>query len=308
MKLTLPVYPFWPHPALEADPKLLDALLQEQRGDDALGFLLGVAPMRVFGRICAEPVELLPGRSFLWLMHVSGYFGGVWLRAEIRRAQPGGMLEQAGQVPTREAFAATLERAGQGLAAAQEDDAAALAQIEGVLPELIAGFGYNQGYLLQILEAPPEGLRAPAGLLVPRGPLWCDYGRPRLGALPALRDVSERLALPPDAAWRELAALLDESLEAEVARGRSVWSSGLSVRGFPQESYERLLDVSSSFLEIAQATVLLAVRALALRDGAGARRAALAWACTVPWLGSYAQGLMDNRHDASPVPPLPRVE
>lgn len=258
MKLTLPVYPSWPHPALEADPKLLDALLQEQRGDDALGFLLGVAPMRVFGRICAEPVEFLPGRSFLWLMHVSGYFGGVWLRAEIRRAQPGGMLEQAGQVPTQEAFAATLERAGQGLAAAQEDDAAALAQIEGVLP--------------------------------------------------ALRDVSERLALPPDAAWRELAALLDESLEAEVARGRSVWSSGLSVRGFPQESYERLLDVSSSFLEIAQATVLLAVRALALRDGAGARRAALAWACTVPWLGSYAQGLMDNRHDASPVPPLPRVE
>ena len=34
----------------------------------------------------------------------------------------------------------------------------------------------------------------------------------------------------------------------------AVWSSGLSVQGFSQESYDRLLDVSSSFLEAVQAT------------------------------------------------------
>ena len=83
-----------------------------------------------------------------------------------------------------------------------------------------------------------------------------------------------------------------------MKRGRQVWSSGLSVQGFSQSAYDQLLDVSGSFLEIVQATALVATHALAERDVAWMRRAALANACLAPWLGSYAQGLMDKRGDA----------
>ena len=54
------------------------------------------------------------------------------------------------------------------------------AHLETALPELITGFGYNRGYLLQILEAPPDGVRADSGAIVPDGPLWCRYRNGRL--------------------------------------------------------------------------------------------------------------------------------
>ena len=231
-------------------------------------------------------------------MHVSGYFGGVWLRAEILRGQPESMLLQLGSEPGREAFLATAERARTAVAAARGELSDALAYVETAFPGIVSGFGYNQGYLLQILEQPPAGLRAPSGFVVPLGPLWCDYGTSRLEPLRALRPVAERLANPRELGWRRLAAALPDKLAAEALRGRQAWSSGLSVEGFSQSAYERLLDVSGSFLEIVQATALMAAHALAERDATWARRAALANACLAPWLGSYTQGLIDRRGDA----------
>ncbi len=299
MRLWLPESPFFANEVIEPGAELLDELARDHDGNDPLAFLFGVAPARAFERMTAcEPGEL-PLSQHLWIMHVSGYFGGVWLRSEILRAQPGSMLLQLGSDPGREAFLAIAERAQAAVLAARGESSAALAYVETAFPEIVSGFGYNQGYLLQILETPPAGLQAPDAFLIPRGPLWCDYGRSRLEPLEALRPVAQKLARPPSLGWRKLAASLPDKLAAEVERGRLVWSSGLSVQGFSQSAYEQLLDVSSSFLEIVQATALVAARALAERDVAWLRRAALANACLAPWLGSYAQGLMDKRGDAS---------
>jgi hypothetical protein len=307
VSVELPAYPLYPHDALTPDPKLLDELARAYGRDDVVEFLFGFAPARLFERVLGEATAQLPGPSLIWIMHLSGYFGGQWLRAELRRAQPDGMLAKTGIPPTRDSFQATADRAGAALEASTASDAAALAYAEESLPELVAGFGYNQGYLQQIVEAPPAGLRAADGFVVPSGLLWCEYGRPRLAALAGLREVSRRLASDGGAAWRRLGDPLPETLDAEVARGRQVWSTGLSVDGFSQRSYEQLLDVSGSFLEIIQAASLITAQALAEGDGDRARRAALAHACILPWLGSYASGLMDPGADALKEAPLPSL-
>lgn len=295
-------YPAWPSQAMRVDPSLLDELAETYAGEDVARFLFGFVPIEAFDRILGEADGAIPAESFVWLMHLSGYFGGVWLRAEIRRAQPESPLAGAGQAPTRAGFDAIALRAQAALDAAR---GAPLDAVEKSLPELFSSFGYNQGYLLEIVESPPEGLAPPTGFVVPRAPLWCDYATPRLRSLPRLREVARRLADPPDPRWRALASELGERVAPEVERGRAVWSSGLSVQGFSAEAYAQLLDVSGSFLEVLQAVTLTAVRAVAERDATLARRAALARACLAPWLGSYLLGLMDPRNDDARRPPLP---
>ena len=71
----------------------------------------------------------------------------------------------------------------------------------------------------------------------------------------------------------------------------------LSVQGFPAQEYELLLNVSSSFLEDLQATVLATVQAVAEGDAAIGRRAAIANSAMGLWLASYGMGLMEGRKD-----------
>ena len=73
-----------------------------------------------------------------------------------------------------------------------------------------------------------------------------------------------------------------------------MWSTGLSVQGFSQESYDQLLDTSSSFLETVQAAALGVVQAVADADADLARRAATADAAMVVWLDAYRMGLTDG--------------
>ena len=56
-------------------------------------------------------------------------------------------------------------------------------------------------------------------------------------------------------------------------RGRAVWSSGLSVQGFPQEEYEQLLELSAYFLQGTQAAALAAVLATSTPSDAELRAA-----------------------------------
>lgn len=311
LEFRLPDDPGLPGDVFRADPELLRALVADYEleldgaSPEMATFLFGVAPTRIFERVFSEAPKQLPGESYSWLLLLSGYYGGAWLRAKLRSAQPEGMLAKLGSPPTREALEGIASTARKGLGAALGSDADARAYVEAALPELIAGFGYNQGYLLEILEHPPSSVAAPDGFLIPGGALWCGYGNPRLDALAGLYDVSTRLAHPPTARWRAVGEAVQGTQPSEVERGRLVWSTGLSVQGFSQASYDRLLEVSSSFLEIVQATALTAARACAADDVDCARTAAFANGCVAPWLGSYALGLMDNRADARAEPPQP---
>ncbi len=164
------------------------------------------------------------------------------------------------------------------------------------MPELVAGFGYNQGYLLQIVEQPPGRVESPPDVIRPRGPLCCSYDDPRLRAIEALAPAAEKLAAGA-AGWEEHAQSIPARQAEAEKSGRGVWSTGLSVEGFTPAGYAQLLALSSSFLEVTQAVALSALSALCEGDTDSGRRAALAHACLLPWTGSYAMGLMDPRPD-----------
>ena len=304
MRIEIPEHPYYETDALRRDEALLDELVQGYRIDskskhDPATFLFGFAPARLFERAFTRPPQKLPIEGYAWVLFLSGYFGGLWLRTRMREAQLDSMLTQLGSPPTPEAFQIVVTRARGGTSAARGSDADALAYAEGILPELVAGFGYNQGYLQEILDRPPKGARAPRGFLIPGGALWCGYRNPHLEILAGLHDVSQKLRYSHDAEWNRLGHWIPAAQAEETERGQIVWSSGFSVRGFSQRSYEQLLDLSASFLEVMQATALTAVRAIAESDANSARHAAAAHACLGPWGSAYSLGLMDNRFDTT---------
>lgn len=300
--------------AMREDRPLLAALLGDylaaagERANVA-DFLFGDAPIRILDEVFASDpalsIEAVQGR--VWLMHLSGYFGGVWLRGEIRSAQPENVLMAAGAPPTRDGFLQVAGRAVAALQASTAEPDVLREHLETALPELITGFGYNRGYLLQILEAPPDGIRADTGAIVPDGPLWCRYRNGRLAALERLEPAAQKLASSA-AGWEAQAeAIPIKQAEAEK-NGRAVWSTGLSVKGFRADAYTQLVALSSSFLEVTQAVALAALACLCDDDIPLGRRAALALACLVSWTGSYGMGLMDPRPDGRPrADALPRI-
>lgn len=311
MRVELGEYPLWDNDAVIADPPALDAVAARYSAglDGATAqmppFLYGHVPIAAFDQVFAGRAPA--PTSTLWLFWVSGYFGGVWLRAEIDRAQPGTSTIGAIRTPPDEtSFRAVVAAAQAALTAIDADDDAlfdycdaALLPAEGAgagfVNGLVENFGYNQGYLLQILEHPPAGLDTPDVFAIScAATLSCTYASPKLAALvPLVEDatapsVAERIAT--------FAAIEDGAVE----RGRQVWSGGLSVQGFPQESYEQLLEVSSSYLETVHATTLACVLAVAQRDVELATRAALANACMNIWLAGYQTGLLEGRDYVEP--------
>ncbi len=267
-------------------------------------FLFGYVAVEAFDSLLTATPDTDQVGRLLWQLHVSGYFGGRWLRGEIEAAQPDALLVSFSNPPTAETFARLIDRAAEAVAAATAADADALAYARASLfdtpnPDgepirgLADNFGYNQGYLLQILEAPPEGIAAsPEYDITCEGTLACTYATARLQSLGAVADV--QAALAADSAYAELAAEILPIQEAAVPRGRAVWNGGLSVQGFSQRSYDQLLDVSSSYLETVQATALTMARAVVEADADAARRGAAANAGMIVWLGGYFAGLTNG--------------
>ena len=69
------------------------------------------------------------------------------------------------------------------------------------------------------------------------------------------------------------------------------------MQGFSQESYDQLLDVSSSFLETVQAAALINTRAVAEDDVDAARTGLVAEAVMIVWLEAYRAGLTNGEGD-----------
>jgi hypothetical protein len=312
VSVSLPAHPFWDGPVAIPDQVLLDELAAAyvasiDGAPEMERFLFGTAPVEAFDRIFADPGSAeVPG--LIWVLHLSGYFGGRWLRREIAAAQPQALLVSFSVDPTEATFRATEGRARTALDAAVADEAALLAYADASLFDsppppgsddpvrgLADSFGYNQGYMLQILEAPPEGLETPARYGVTCGQLLrCEYASPKLADVDRFRAAVDRLADPADATATSLAARLAPVEEAAIPRGRFVWSSGLSVQGFSQASYDQLLDVSSSFLETVQVTAGAMVQAVLDGDLDAARAGSVANAAMSIWLGAYMMGLLDG--------------
>ena len=314
--VVLPSHPFWPNDVMSERPDSLDELAQQFAAHGGGGeldlerFLYGFVPIRAFTRILeveskvhSEPEAI---GALLYLFHLSGYFGGVWLRGEIESAQPESQLAGIALPPSEDGFRTAVERAGAELAAISAPDDELLAHARTSLfgsgdaaaltDGLSENFGYNQGYMLEILERPPEGLAPPAEYDVQAsGPLSCHDASPKLPVLAELASVADALQSGRTPIYKELAEQIDPVQQAGSVKGRGVWSSGLSVQGFGERAYVQLLDVSSTYLEGVQATALTTVRAVAESDVASGRRAAVANAGMAIWLAAYGAGLMECR-------------
>ena len=223
IRVQLPEVPYWPNDLIHEDSALLDQLARDfaqVRGGEqasAAQFLYGELPIIAFDQIFDNPLDKLLTGSLLWMFHLSGYLGGVWLRAEIERAGKTQRLAGVALPPTQEAFDQSVARARQGLDAAAASGASVLAHNRscllpsgnpvGLTDGLVESFGYNQGYLLEILESPPEGLATPAGYgITAKGPLACSYQTQRLGVLARLAPVEIALAARSTSAYAELAS------------------------------------------------------------------------------------------------------
>ncbi len=299
MKLSIPDHPFYPNEGIVPDAALLDALVAAYEREldggapDPMPFLASSAPLRIFGRIFAQDPRELPARSFTWMLYLSGYFGGVWLRAQIQNAQLESMRMMQALPPTRKAFDAIVSRAlgGRGVVHRADEDV----------------LGYCEGLLLQMLEVPPEGICAPSGVLIASGrPLWCGHGNPRLEALADLSDVSFKLLQSHDARWNRLLDWIPQAEQAEVERGRIVGKAGFSLQGWSKQAYEQLVSRMGVFVEVFQAAALTTVRAVAEGHPHTGRRACVVHSCLMSWRDAFALGLFDSRSDGEAEPTLPR--
>lgn len=283
--LEIPPHPFPADPLVSEHRPTLEDRLHEANENDALRALLGVLPARLLDALLAGGEADPPS---LWILTLSGYFGGVWLRREILAAQPDTPLTTMSAAPDEAACRAVFDAARAG-AHASAQDAPELCRAS--LPAWLAAFGYNRGYLEVILENPPSGCTSPPNFLRVENPLWCDFRVHPLAALDRLWAVSQRTQLSAEQAT---------ALDAAHDTGRQVWSSGLSVEGFAPPAYALLLDLSARFLAAIQAIVLTALRA-GEDDGADRAVPALrAGAALTVWQGSYLVGLRDPSADGKP--------
>ena len=300
-------YPFFPRTMMHVDQARLDHLAAQHVTDidgappSMKRFLFAAVPVALFDQIFAssDPGEL-PLASSLWLFHLSGYYGGVWLRGELAASGHNSLLASVSLPPTEEQFTTDVGRCESILEAAAGRDVLAYNE-RSLFDEsgLVDTFGYNQGYLLQIVEKPPAGLSAPADFVTcppaaADGPLYCDYRTSKLAALHRFDSVSRRLR-DGDAAYSALEQRIAPLQEAAIARGRMVWDGQLDVQGFTQDAYLQLLDISSAFLETVQATALATVQAVAEKNELMGRQVATANAMMTLWLRSYLVGLTDGR-------------
>jgi hypothetical protein len=305
-------HPTFPTTVITPDQVVLDRLAGDYvaaldgAAPEMERFLFGEVPVRVFDDLFSGAGEI-DDATARWLLYLSGYYGGRWLRGEIAAAQPDALLVGFSQEPTAESFGTSMGLAQEAVEVSAADAPTVLAFARSSLfdtppatPDgevrrgLTDSFGYNAGYNLQILEAPPEGLATPDRFQIScSGLLRCTYATPRLPAVATLRPVEDALN-GGDAAYAALAAELQPVQDAAVPRGRSVWSSGLSVQGFPQSAYDQLLEVSSSFLETVQASALTMVKATVQADEAAARVGARAVAAMTVWLDAYTAGLING--------------
>lgn len=308
MALQLPEHPLADHPLLRPDPALVEALAAEIGDAGSLPALLfGKAPARLFDRVLGQGPDAVSPPSALWLLHVAGYFGGLWLRAALLDAQPEGPLRAMAATPDADAVAAVAESAAPGVAAASGSDADAVAFCNARLPDLVSAYGYNLGYLEQILAAPPEGSAPPPNYVRAEGPLWSELRGKPLACMDGLWSVARRVAEPPDPRWRDLVSPVAEAQAAAAADGHQVWTDVLTVAGLDAGSFRDLLTLSAGFLAAIQATALCAASAVGDERPDRGHAAALAQAMLSVWQGSYALGLRDPGHDATRPVPLPSL-
>lgn len=273
---------------------------------DSARFFFGDLAVSSLQTLASPDITAEEVRTQLGNLSVSGYFGGIWLRDNLRAAPV------AAPAPSSAPVDLTVSALGIGLfdavaagltgAAATGNPWITTTVAHASVPVLLTLYGYNRGYLDVILQNPPAGVPPMRDTLSCRGFLDCSSSAFPLPIATSYDAALTNLESPATLPWLEMAAW-SKLLEITTGAGRFVWEAIARAGAFSPTSYAALVELSSDYLMVSKAAVLSSMTAAADGNadlaGAALRLQAGLWM----WSGSYFAGLASN----APVGTLPAI-
>lgn len=270
---------------------------------DSARFFFGDLAVSSLQTLTSPDITSEQVRTQLGNLAVSGYFGGVWLRDNLREAPAAAPTGSSAPVDL------TVSALGIGLfdavaagltgAAATGNPWITTTVAHVSVPILLALYGYNRGYLDVILQNPPAGVPSMQDALSCRGFLDCSSSLPiATGYDAALSNLDQPATLP----WLEMAAW-SKLLEMTTGAGRFVWEAIARAGAFSPTSYSALVELSSDYLMVSKAAVLSSMIGAADGNAGVAAESLRLQAGLWMWSGAYFAGLASN----APVGTLPAV-
>ncbi len=239
-------------------------------------------------------------RADLGNLALSGYFGGVWLRDNLRDAPAAvatstGTSSAANDLSLSAIGIRLFDALSAGLAGAATSRppwivaTAARASV----PVLLTLYGYNRGYLQFLLENPPAGVPSRLDSLSCKGFLDCNSTAFPLEIANRYDSALASLDTPKSLPWHEMKAWTS-LLEGATGTGRAVWGLIAQAGAFSPASYGALVDLSSAYLMVSKAAVLSSMLAYADGDPDLARSSLRLQAGLWMWSGAYFGGLASD--------------
>lgn len=266
------------------------------------------SPRFFFGDLAVASLEQLadpaatPDQTRLLLgnLAVSGYFGGIWLRDNLRGpATVAPAVVTAATTPAIDLSPSAIAlHLFDGLAtglvgAAQSNPWIATTVAHLTVPVLLALYGYNKGYLEVVLDNPPPGAPSMADTLTCDGFLDCKSSAFPLELATRYDAALPQLDHPTTLGWAEM-SVWSKVLESATGAGRFVWQAIVSAGGLSPTSYAALVDLSSAYLMVSKAAVLSSMIAAADGDAAIGSTSLRLQAGLWMWSGSYFAGLASS--------------
>lgn len=267
---------------------------------DSARFFFGDLAVASLEQLADPAVTPDQTRQLLGNLAVSGYFGGIWLRDNLRdtaTAAPAVVTAVTKPVIDLSPSAIALH-VFDGLAAGFVGAAQSSPWIVNLVahvsvPALLALYGYNKGYLEVVLDSPPPGVASMADTLTCTGFLACHSSAFPLELATRYDSALSQLDQPTTLGWAEM-AVWSTVLESATGAGRFVWQAIVSAGGLSPRSYAALVDLSSAYLMVSKAAVLSSMIAAADGDAATGSTSLRLQAGLWMWSGSYFASLASS--------------
>jgi hypothetical protein len=152
-------------------------------GDAGAGarFFFGDLAVKSLDALAEENIPSQQVRLLLGNLAASGYFGGIWLRDNLRATTPTAVTAPSVTISALNLSPSAIGirlfdalSAGLAGAAAAAPDWLVSTIAHASVPVLLALYGYNRGYLQMVLEHPPAGVPSMQDTLSCHGFLDCN--------------------------------------------------------------------------------------------------------------------------------------
>ena len=269
---------------------------------DAPRFFFGDLATGTLETLASVPLTRNQERVEMGNLAVSGYFGGIWLRDNLRDEQaeasePAEPVQLVGAAPPGGVISALGLRTFGAFVAGLTDISRvpwlSAPAAQASVPVLLSLYGYNKGYLEYLLDNPPPGVPSMRDTLTCNGFLDCNSSLVDLEIANRYDSALIDLEHPPTLRWVDM-KVWASVLEITTGAGRFVWQIITPPGGFSPNSYSALVDLSSAYLMVGKAATLASMKSYGDRDAHLASTAMLLQAGLWMWSGAYFSGLASN--------------